>query len=697
MRAAGDDRVRTGLTMAFVAGLALASAATAFAATPGRALAAESAGASPRASICLNSMWETAPGGDDVQAPEAGWKSARTPALPISDDGHPPAMWYRLALDVPADWGRPGRRFYVEFEKVGHYAAVLCNGQKVGEHYGQFSPFELDLTPTFKPGERNTIGVYVHDASGRYVRPGAVVSDPMVGPSYRPGAQGAAARNWIGIVGDVTLSWRPAACVGDVFVVPSVRQKSLEARLDLSSDAAAAGMVCRAAVLDGDKVALELPEQPVAAHVVLTAPWADPVLWGSPPYGQPKLYVLRTELVKDGQVVDRSFTRFGFREIWVSGRDVLLNGRKLWMVGTYGVWLAPARYINDRRPMASELRAMQAAGLNALNGHWDDLGRAYLDLCDETGMLVWSAMYCNSMLPFQPNADEGWADWMVEQAAQWAHAERNHPSIMAWRAFCVTPKNLGTLTDTRDFTAAVVKAVRTQDGTRPIANWTDIWDHSQGSTNPQTGAYDDASGLARLLQQADKPVMTVEIWTGFNDVEGMSGFFRKFYDTAYTGGETGLITQHLPFCKGVNFEPAWLSASGPGNRDTDWRVKRCLNWCDPKQPPCEKEPYGQLFAGLYEKYTGRALDVYRGARCPEVLVTGAPAGAVAFMLPSDAAIGPAQGLLSAPDGSAWFVLPRAGSYRLVAGAAAQAVEVAPQAGVPQPGYDYVQRVSLQNR
>ena len=222
-------------TMVFVAGLVMASAVTVLGAPSGRALAADSArpegaGASLRASICLNGMWEAVPGGDDMKMPDAGWKPTRTPALPMTDEGHPTAMWYRLALDVPADWGRPGRTFFIEFEKVGHYAAVLCNGQKVGEHYGQFSPFEVDLTPAFKPGQKNDIAVYVHDASGRYVRPGAVVDDPLVGPSYRPGAMGAAARNWIGIVGDITLSWRPTANVSDVFVVTSVRQKSVEAQ-----------------------------------------------------------------------------------------------------------------------------------------------------------------------------------------------------------------------------------------------------------------------------------------------------------------------------------------------------------------------------------------------------------------------------------------------------------------------------------
>jgi len=448
-------------------------------------------------------------------------------------------------------------------------------------------------------------------------------------------------------------------------------------------------------VLDGDTMALELPMQAAAAHLSLRAPWADPLLWGPPPYGVPKLYVLRTEVVRDGRVVDRTFTRFGFREVWVDGRDVLLNGRKLWMVGTYGAWLTPARYINDRRPMAAEIRAMQAAGLNTLNGHWDDLGRTYLDLADEMGMFVWSAMYCNSQLPFQPNADEGWADFMAAQTAEWAHAERNHPSVMAWRAFCGKPKNLGELANVRGFDTAVDKAIRAQDGTRPIGNRTDIYDHNQGSTNPQTGAYDDASGLARVLKSAGKPVMTVEIWTGFSDVEGLSGFFRRFYQTAYAGGETGFIPQHLPFFSGVEFRPSWLSLSGPGNRETDWRVReRCVNWCDPTQPPYEKEPYGQLFAELYRKYTGRALQAYAGERPPEVLASGAPAGAFVFMQPADPAVGPVQGLMAAPDGTAWFVLARAGSYMALAGGAHREVQVAQQAGIPQPGYGYLQRVSL---
>jgi hypothetical protein len=673
-----------------ILGLTLLSGSSA-----GAVHAQESVGGLLRTDICLNGVWQVADGADDPVMPSNGWRPARTPHMPLAEEGRPSAIWYRRTLHVPADWARPGRRFFVEFEKVGHYAAVFCNGERVGEHFGQFAPFEVELTRALSPGKANELAVYVHDASGAFVRPGAVVDDPMVGPAYRPGARGAQGRNWVGIVGDVTLSWRPAVHVEDAFVVTSVREQVIEARLALSD--APEGMTCRAAVMDGGEVVVRLPEQPAARELSLSARWSDPVLWGPPPYGEPKLYRLRTELVRDGRVVDRMFARFGFREVWVDGRDVMLNGRKLWMVGYYTVWLGARRYINDRRPMAAELRALQAAGLNMLNGHWDDLGRTYLDLCDEMGVLVLGAAYCNSQLPFQPDADEGWADWMTAQTGEWTRARRNHPSIVAWRPICGAPKNLRRVSPDVQISRRLGDAVRANDDTRPVADRGDIFDHNQGSKNA-AGDYDDASGIARVLETVGMPVLTIEIWTGFDDVPGFSGFFERFYRASYAGGSTGFVPQHLPFFRSVPFTPSWPSLSGPGNRETDWRVREaCVNWCDPGYPPCEEEPYGRLFARLYEEHTGRRPEVYAGRRCPEVLVSGAPVDSPVFFVPLNGEAAAPVGLLPAPDGTAWAVLPMQGSYRVVAGAHERGLEVEPQAGIPEPGYKYVQGMSLEEK
>ena len=174
-------------------------------------------------------------------------------------------------------------------------------------------------------------------------------------------------------------------------------------------------------MLDGTTVVPEVASKPVAANgkTTLTADWTNPVLWGSGPYGEPKLYTLRTELIQGDKVIDRTFTRFGFREVWLSGRDVMLNGKKLWLVGTYHSKHSPLRELNDRRPLAAMNRAMQTAGLNTLHGHWDDLGRPWLEVCDEMGMFVVAGFSCDGRPQIQSKADAGWADWMTAACAEW--------------------------------------------------------------------------------------------------------------------------------------------------------------------------------------------------------------------------------------------------------------------------------------
>jgi hypothetical protein len=201
-----------------------------------------------------------------------------------------------------------------------------------------------------------------------------------------------------------------------------------------------------------------------------------------------------------------------------------------------------------------------------------------------------------------------------------------------------------------------------------------------------------------VLKTVGMPVLTVEIWTGFDDVPGFSGFFERFYRASHEGGSTGFVPQHLPFFRSVPFAPSWLSLSGPGNRETDWRVREaCVNWCDPDYPPHEQEPYGRLFARLHEEHTGRAPEVYAGPRRPEVLVNGAPVESPVFFVPLDGEAVAPVGLLPAPDGTAWVVLPMPGRYRVVSGLHERRLDLAPQTGVPVPGYEHVQRLSLEEQ
>jgi hypothetical protein len=618
----------------------------------------------PRAEICLNGPWDAILNAPAGKIPESGWTSRRVPEMPIATDPPATSSWYRRSIRIPAGWVAPSRRFVLHFDKVGHYAAVYFDGVKLGEHYGQFTQFDIELPKDVKDGDHQ-IAIFVHNALGTYVRAGADFDDPLVGNAYRGATDQLFQRNWIGIVGDIDLAWRPAEHIEDVFITPSVRRHTLECKIT-TAGLDSNGFTIRAAVLDAGKQVLAIPAKPVSAGapLSLTAEWRDPVLWGPAPYGQAKLYTLRTELLKNGKVIDRQFTRFGFREVWIEGRDVMLNGKKLWMAGTYFGKLAPIRYINERHAQSEMLAVMQSSGLNTLHSHWDEAGQPWLDRCDEMGMLVLGAFVCDGRPQIQSKADAGWNDWMTATGRLWVRANRNHPSIMMWRPMDVIPP--GVVGGRDAIWASLAEVVKQEDGTRPVADGSDIAAWAQNPFADQANhVYDDGSRMAKELAASTKPFMTKEIYGGFEPVAQVAKFFSDFYEKSYTGGGTGVIVQHLPLVVGGPPAPMeWLSESGEGNRPSTFRPVSGA-----------PTPYSKLFAELYTKFTKQTAGPQSIDAAPELLVSKLAPGDVALLVPVDPATNSGVGVSAAGDGTAWLFAPGSGDYILMTGARPAAVHL----------------------
>src|SRR5579872_5893141 len=125
-------------------------------------------GQSPRAEVTLNGMWTYVLNQSQDTIPTSGWIPTRVPAMPIEDGTT--SVWYETTVNVPNTWVKTGRSFFLELEKAGHYSAIYVNGTYIGEHYGQFSPFEQDISASILPGQPNKIDIYVHKADTTYVR-----------------------------------------------------------------------------------------------------------------------------------------------------------------------------------------------------------------------------------------------------------------------------------------------------------------------------------------------------------------------------------------------------------------------------------------------------------------------------------------------------------------------------------------------
>lgn len=620
-------------------------------------------GSAPRAEVNLNGVWGYIENQPQSPIPSSGWINTRVPTLPITDGTT--SVWYQRLLTVPLTWTQSGRSFFVKVEKAGHYAAVYVNGTLIGEHYGQFSPFEFDVSSAIIPGQPNLIQIYVHKADTTYVRPGVNVNESncpqtnpdCIGNAYR-GSAPVGERNWVGLVGDISFSWRPSENVSDVFVVSSVRNLTLTANLQITG--ASPSATAQATVLDGSTPVLTLPSEPVIAGVAtLEAPWADPVLWGPAPYGTPKLYTLQTQLLESGEVVDTIYTQFGFREVWDDGTNVYLNGQKLFMAGSFFEKLAAIRYVNDRRPQAIMLYVLEQSVINMIESHWDDVGEPWLQLADEMGILVVSAYFCDGRPSDGSQVDSatGWTNWMASTAQEWAQARRNHPSIVIWRPLDVLPQGV-----TQEAVYPVIaQAVRSADPIgRPIADGSDVDTFVQTILDPYgTNVCDHGIPLAQQLAKETKPLFTREIYGTLASCS--SSFLSDFYRVSWVDGSDGLLAA-VPDYVSPPITSNWFSISGAGNRPTDPQV--VPNWMTRK---FQLTTYGTLFANLYTQYVQPKL-LRSSPTSGDYQASDLPTSGVetVFLVSSSGTANP-YGVTEAADGSgtAWFVVPQPGDYQLI--------------------------------
>lgn len=183
----------------------------------------------------------------------------------------------------------------------------------------------------------------------------------------------------------------------------------------------------------------------------------------------PILYLLNTELLVDGKVVDDTIERVGFREISISGHQLCLNGSPVFLKGfnrheDYGT-------IGSAIPlqlMVQDMDLMQEAGANAVRTCHYPNDERFLDLCDERGMLVWEENHARGLSLEQmcnPNFDRQCRDCIDEMITQ----HYNHPSIVIWG---ILNECESALEEGREKYQAQYEQIQNLDASRPATSAT---------------------------------------------------------------------------------------------------------------------------------------------------------------------------------------------------------------------------------
>jgi beta-galactosidase len=198
-----------------------------------------------------------------------------------------------------------------------------------------------------------------------------------------------------------------------------------------------------------------------AGHEVV-AEWRIPraVAWSAE---TPRLHEVRVELLApDGSVADAVTQRCGVRRVEVRGRNLLVNGRRIWIWGVNRHEHHPDRgkalTLSDVRRDLEQMRRHNVTAIR--NSHYPQHPDLY-DLCDELGMYVVDEANAECHAYNASLADdERWRSAFVERGLRMVARDRNHACVIMW--------SLGNESGYGASHDAMAAAIRRADPSRPL-------------------------------------------------------------------------------------------------------------------------------------------------------------------------------------------------------------------------------------
>lgn len=296
--------------------------------------------------------------------------------------------WYKRELD--ASFLKEGQQLILRFDGVYMDSTLFVNGRQAGEWKYGYTAFEHDITDYIHRDDSNTLLLRVNYNS----------------PSDRwyTGA---------GIYRDVYLKVRnDCHFVSDgIYITTGKRHDGWHYEVDAEVETGGKPYEVRYTLLDAE---------------------SEIVAWD---VDHPHLYILRSELIVNGVVVDTEHTCFGFRTIeFTPDKGFFLNGRALKLKGVclhHDLGLLGSAV--NPNAIRRQLTLLKAMGVNALRTAHNPPARVFMELADEMGFLVLSEILDVWERPKNPyDYARFFNEWIEKDVAFWIRRDRNHPSVILW-------------------------------------------------------------------------------------------------------------------------------------------------------------------------------------------------------------------------------------------------------------------------
>ncbi|WP_310602102.1 glycoside hydrolase family 2 protein [Anaerosporobacter sp.] len=308
-----------------------------------------------------------------------------------------------------------GGNIRLEFKGVSHTATVYLDGKEIVSHYNAYTIFST-VVKEVEEGNH----VLEIKADNRFSEASAlhIPNDYMAyGGVSRPVV--------LEQISNVYIQW--------IHVTPSYKDSSWNAKIELkleNIDEFADTFDARVKVAGKEVVwnAIKIDGQ---AEMVLEGEinFTDVKTWTME---EPELYYVTATIEKDGDVIDDYIDRFGFREVGIEGKNILLNGRSIRLKGVcrhedHPQFACALPY----SAMAADLDIIKHLGANSVRTSHYPNDEIFLDLCDEQGILIWEENHARG-LSLEDMKNPNFEPQAEQVIREMIPLHYNHPSIYIW-------------------------------------------------------------------------------------------------------------------------------------------------------------------------------------------------------------------------------------------------------------------------
>jgi len=364
---------------------------------------------------------------------------------------------YEKTLHIPEEWNN--KKLMLEFEGVYMNTTVHFNNQIVAKHPYGYTSFHCDLTPYLLYSKDNQIKVTVNNdalpntrwysGSGIYRHVWLLIGEPV---HIEP---------WGVFVTTPEVSERKSSVLVKTSIVNGEPDTTpVLIRNTLLTDSGDAVAQCEM-IIDAKGSSTTHADQ----NMIL----APARLWS---LEDPYLYKLKSEILKDGLVLDSTETSIGIRSVALNATDGLrLNNIPVKLKG--GCVHHDCGLIGSAAYDRAEERKVElllSNGFNAVRCAHNPPSPAFLNACDRLGMLVIDEAFDCWREAKNPNDYSVYFDqfWKLDLESM-VIRDRNHPSVIMWSTGNEIVERDGRSSGYR-YAAELADFVRKLDDTRPVVN-----------------------------------------------------------------------------------------------------------------------------------------------------------------------------------------------------------------------------------